>query len=145
MSPGEAKYRRAVNVTLNRHWLARVVIGAWALHIPFVAFLTPDSLAARGMAAGGFIAYLLMAALAVMALLALADSAVNDLMPERFMTVLMFHRHLGYMGMSIVLVIVGGAISVETGSRAILAPYLLPAMFCVAVTWLDLHAKRRMR
>lgn len=145
MSAAESALKRALRTSMNRHWLARIVIGAWALHLPFVTFLAPDSISARGVAAGGLFAFLLMVTLAVVALLALADSAVNDLMPERFVSVLMYHRHIGFMLMAVLLVMVGGSISVETGNSIILAPYLLPAVFAVAVTVLDLHAKRGAR
>ncbi|MBC7603877.1 MAG: hypothetical protein H7255_14615 [Ramlibacter sp.] len=129
--------------SMNRHWLARLVISAWGGHIPVIALLVPESLMGRALAQVGAMGVVMMLALLVLALCGLMDSAINDILPKRFTTTLMYHRHIGFMAMAIVLVLVGGTIAIKSGAPAVLASFLIPAGFCVWVTAADLYSRHK--
>ena len=135
--------RESIRLTRSRHWLARVVVASWALHLPLVALLAPESLAGRALDRTGAIGFGMMVAIGVLAGLALVDSAINDMMPARFTSCLMYYRHIGYMALAGVLIITGGGIAVTLNSSVILASFLLPALFCVVVTVADLLSRSR--
>jgi hypothetical protein len=135
--------RVGVRASMNKHWLARLVIASWAGHIPLIALLVPESLTARGLERTGPIGVVIMIVLAVCALISLVDSAINDMLPDRFTSALMFHRHVGFMAIALALVLTGGAIAMHSRSAAVLPSFLLPALFAVVVTWLDLHARHQ--
>lgn len=137
----ESVLRTALRTSMNRHWLARLVIGTWSLQIPLVALMAPESLAGRALAAAGEIGLLMMILLALLASLALVDSAANDLLPGSWAQVLMHHRHVGFMALAICLVITGGGIASITKTPVMLVSFLLPAAFCVAATYLDLYSR----
>jgi hypothetical protein len=135
--------RESIRLSRSRHWLARVVVASWALHIPLVAFLAPESLSGRALERTGAIGFGMMLAVGVLAAVALVDSAINDMMPARFTSCLMYYRHIGYMALAGVLVITGGGIAVTTDTSVVLASFLLPALFCVVVTVADLLSRSR--
>jgi hypothetical protein len=143
MALAEANLRRALRTSMNRHWLARVVLGFWVLHIPLVAVWAPGSLSGRALQSAGAWGQVGMLLLALMASMAILDSAVNDsqLLPSQLTRLLMEQRHVGFMLLSIALVITGGGIAVHSHAPVLLASFLLPAVFCVLVTVLDLSGR----
>ena len=127
----------------NRHWFARLAIASWAGHIALFAFLVPASITGAALDRTGSLGYLTMAAIGVFSLAALADGAINDLAPARFTSCLMHYRHIGFMGLAILLVVMGGALALKSRQPMLLPSFLLPALFCVVVTWLDLYDRSR--
>lgn len=126
-----------------RNWLARLVIATWAGHIAVFTFLAPQSLSAHAVHSVGPIGYCLLAALAFLSLMAIADNAVNDFLPERFKLFTKELRHVGFMAMAITLVMLGGLVATKSGVTVILMAYLLPALFAVVVAWTDMFARRK--
>ena len=130
-------------MSANCHWFSRLIIAAWAGHIPVFALLVPDSITGAALERTGPVGYLTMAAIALFSLLALADGAINDLMPARFSSCLREYRHVGFMALAIALVLMGAALAVKAATPMLLPSFLLPALFSVAVTWLDLYDRSR--
>jgi hypothetical protein len=99
----------------------------------------PDSITGTALERTGAAGYLTMAAIASFSMVALADSAINDLLPARFTSPLMNYRHIGFMALATALVIMGGVLAVISRQPLLLPSFLLPALFSVGVTWLDLY------
>lgn len=127
----------------NQHWLARLVIGAWAFHIPLFALLARESMLGRALDAAGAPAFAAMALLLLLSGLAIVDSAVRDGRRSALTHMLRRRRHLGFSVLAGVLTITGAAISFSTRTPALLTTFLLPALFCVGVTAADFHARLR--
>jgi hypothetical protein len=147
MNDSRTALRRALRASTNRHWLARIVIAAWALHIPLVALYARESIAGRALATAGLGGLALLVLLAAIAGLALLDSAVNDshLLPSRLTQFLMAYRHVGFMLLALVLVVAGGGIALHAHSPIVFTSFFLPAAFCVVVTYDDLYARHQGR
>lgn len=128
---------------MTRNWLARLVIASWAGHIAIFTFLAPESMSAQAVHSVGLIGLVLLTTLALVSLLAVADNAVNDFMPEHFRLWTKQYRHIGFMGMAITLVMLGGMVALKSGVTVILLSYLLPAFFSVLVAWTDMFARRK--
>jgi hypothetical protein len=126
-----------------RTWLARMVIATWAGNIAIFTFLAPESLSAQAVHKVGPMGFLLLATLAFVSMMAIADNAVNDFLPERFQLFTKRYRHVGFMSMAIALVMLGGLVAIRTGATVVLMSYLLPAAFAVIVAWTDLFARRK--
>jgi hypothetical protein len=126
---------------MSRHWLARIVICAWSINVTASAFLLPQSLIGQFMGVAGETAFWLVLLLGFLAGLGLMDAAINDLLPAQFTSVLGAYRHLGYMGIAIVLTVLGSGVAAISKVPAVLPWYLMPAMFAVVVTVLDLREK----
>lgn len=125
------------------HWLSRLMAAVWAGHIPVLTWLAPDSLSARATAHAGSIAGFFMLLLAVSAALALVDSAVNDLLPKRFVLRLRDHRHVGFMAMALSLFMLAGIVATRTGPSPLLLAYLLPGFFAAIVVWPDMFSRHQ--
>lgn len=121
-----------------RNWFARLVIATWAGHMVPVAIFAPDSLMARALTSAGAHSFFLIGALGALTAIALADSFINDALPARFQFQAKNYRHVGFMGMAIVLVLLGGVVATRSGNHIVLLSFLLPALFAVVVTWLDI-------
>lgn len=133
--------RAALRKSANRHWLARLIIGAWVFQIPLFGFLSPESLMGRALDRTSHMGLLMMTALLAFSSLALADSLISDILPARFSTCLMHYRHVGFMSMALVLVITGGGFAVTLRAPLVLSSFLVPALFCVVVTVADLWSR----
>ena len=132
-----------MNRQLPPYWLSRLIIACWAGANALTAATRPDSLTARALADSGPPGLIALAVLMCMCAAAIADCAVNDLLPERFTLRTINYRHLGFMGIAIVLVLISGVIAHYDGHSMLLVSYLLPAWFAVIVTFLDLFARLR--
>jgi hypothetical protein len=140
----EERLRIALLLGGNRHWLARVTLGLWSLQIPVIAFLAPETVVGRALEQAGTPGFFFMFALAVLAGIALVDSAVNGLRPSAHTVCMLSQRHVGFMLLAIVLVVAGGGITHVTHSPpVVLLSFFTPAALCVAVTWLDLFGRRK--
>ncbi len=128
---------------LPPYWLSRFIVACWAGSNVLVGMTRPDSLTAVALSESGPIGFWVLALLGVMCALAALDCIVNDLMPDRYTLSTISHRHLGFMGIAIVLVLIAGVITRYDGASLLLLAYLLPAAFAVIVTFLDLFARRR--
>lgn len=128
---------------MGQHWFGRLIIATWAGHIAIIGLLAPETMVGRYLMEGGLMGYLMAAALAVLAGTSLVDSAINDFLPARFTSALRNWRHMGFMAMAIVLTMLGAAIAVKTRVTLILPSFLLPALFAVVVTWLDMFSRHR--
>ena len=135
--------RGALRTSMNRHWLARVVLGFWALQIPLVATWAPHSASGRALAAAGAWGGVGMLVLTLLASLAILDSAINDsqLLPSPLTQFLMSQRHIGFMLLAIALVLTGGGIAVHAKAPILFVSFVIPAVFCVVVTCLDLSGR----
>lgn len=139
MSP-HATLRRALRMSANRHWFRRLVLAAWIEIIPLFAFLSPESVAAHALDLTGAVGHAMMLTLALLAAGALTDAAIHDLLPGRLQQFLMVNRHACTMAMALVLTMLGAALAHQTRTPLLLAPFVIPALLCVAVTALDLRA-----
>lgn len=127
----------------NQHWLARLVIGAWAFHIPLFALIARESMVGRALDAAGWQGFAAMAALLLLASLAIVDSVAPDGRRSALTHYLRRRRHLGFSALAGVLAITGAGVSFATGTPVLLTSFLLPALFCVVVTAADFHARIR--
>lgn len=127
-----------------RYWLSRSVIASWALHIPLVAWLEPESIAARVLASHP-VGMLCLCILAGCALVALADVLCNDLPVLNWFLGGMNHRHIAFMGMASMLVLLSGVLLKQIGWTALLLAYWLPVFFSVLIVPLDMESRFRGR
>jgi hypothetical protein len=140
----EERLRIALLLGGNRHWLTRITLGLWALHIPIIGFLAPETVVGRALEQAGVPGFVFMFALAVLAGIALVDGALNGLCPSVYTICMMAQRHVGFMLLGTALVIAGGGITHATRAPpVVLLSFLIPAALCVAVTWLDLFGRRK--
>jgi hypothetical protein len=137
--------KRSLRNSKNRHWLSRLIIATWSLSLPLNTYFGPPGPLLFGVEWSGPMGDVMMALVAGLATLALADSALNDWYPGDLGNTLMNYRHLGFMGLAVVLVVAGGGIAVSSQTPVVLASFLLPALFCVVVTFLDLHVRHQRR
>jgi hypothetical protein len=119
------------------------MVASWCGHLPIVTWLSPDSLSGRAIAHSGPIGGTFMLVLFVASVVAVLDVIVNDIMPPRYRLAVMDRRHIGYMGMSLSLLMIAGVVGARVGPTPLLLSYVLPAMFAAGVTWLDLFARHQ--
>lgn len=129
--------------SLPPYWLSRFIIACWAGSNVLLSLTRPDSLTALALADSGPMGAVALGLLGSMCGIAIIDCLVNDLMPDRYTLATISHRHLGFMAIAIVLVLIAGVIAKHDGASLLLLAYLLPAAFAVIVTFLDLFARRR--
>lgn len=133
-------------MTAPRFWLSRLMVSAWAAHLPIVTWMAPDSLSARALDNSGPAGRWAQLALVLLALSAVIDGLVNDALPERFQLLTKRYRHVGFMAMSIVLVMLAFAIVAGgAAQRPVITSYLLCALFAAWVACLDLRARHTTR
>jgi hypothetical protein len=127
--------------TKPRFWLSRLMAACWAGHLPIITFWAPDSLSARALERTGSTGTIVLALLLAIAIGGVFDVIVSDIFPGRFDLAIRRHRHVGFMAMAILLVMLAFAI-VSTGQYlpAVLS-YLLAAGFAAWVAALDLRAR----
>lgn len=127
-----------------RFWLARLFVAMQNLAIVTVAWFENDSLTARAIDSAGQPAWLLIVALFICCAVALADVIVNDLMPDQFLFLRgLEHRYLGYLGMALLLGIVGFIAVFKSGFTTLLLFLWLNAAFAATVGWLDIFTRYR--
>lgn len=128
---------------LPAYWLSRFIVACWAGSNALVGMSRPDSLTAQALQDSGPMGAVALALLGIMCSIAIIDCFVNDLLPDRFTLCTISHRHLGFMAIAIVLVLIAGVIAKHDGVSMLLLAYLMPAALAVLVTFLDLFARRR--
>lgn len=128
-----------------RYWLSRLMAASWAAHLPFVTWMAPDSLSGRALAASGAMSHVAMVLVVILSAVAVLDMAVNDAMPDRFQLLTIRYRHVGFLAISILLVMLAFVI-VHAGTQLpVITSYLLAAGFSAWVAWLDLAARHQRR
>ena len=127
------------------YWLSRLIISCWVGSNVVVGIFRPDSLTAEALVASGPLGMPALYLLGLMVAIAIADGFVNDMLPERFTLLTIRYRHLVFMGMAVVMVMIAGVIGRTEGASMFLIAYLLPAAFATAVTFLDLFWRHRRR
>jgi len=131
--------------TLPRYWISRLYLALSTLATIGVIWLESDSLMHRLITQSGPAGWYLVGILAFVAIVALADSIVNDLLPDRYrLKAAKRYRHLVYVAiamglasMSYVFLAVGG------GWRPVVLPFWVDTMFAAMVAFLDLFQRHR--
>jgi hypothetical protein len=126
-----------------RFWLSRAVVALEVLILLVaVSWFEEASLTAQAIAATGRHGWLLVLGTAFCCLVALADVAVNDLMPPRFtLPSAMAWRHLGFMGMALQLSALGLLVVFAKGFTVLILAYWLNAVLAGALTFFDAFAR----
>ena len=129
----------------QKFWLSRLIISLEVLVLVVViSWWEPQSLTGRAIAASGHHAWLLLAALGGCCLVAIADVVVNDMMPARFsLKTALRWRHLGFMGMALLLGVISVVVVVAQGFTTVMFAYWLNAVLAVGVTFLDAFHRLR--
>lgn len=128
-----------------RYWMTRLYIASSILVSCIITWSEPLSLSHRAVSRGAPWGWAWMAFLATLALLALADVIVNDLMPPRFdmPTVL---RLRGLLLMALALGLVSQSIVISkyvNGFSSAMGYYWLNAAFAVTTAFLDTFYRHR--
>jgi hypothetical protein len=130
---------------MQRYWLSRLIIALEVLVlIVVVSWFEESSLTARAIQATGHFGWALIAALFVCCSVAVADVVVNDLMPERFhLPTALNLRNIGFMGMALLLAMIGVLVGFSHGYTPLLYAYWLNALFATAVSFFDIFSRFR--
>lgn len=127
--------------TPPRYWFGRLTLTLWVLTVPVITLLEPDTLTARALTNPPGIACLLT--LICFGSVSLADLVLNDTPGGQWFPMGLNLRHMVYMGMAIILVLLAGVITQKIGFSAIVLTFTLPAMLLVVLTFLDIKARHR--
>ena len=127
----------------TRYWLSRLIVSLEVLFIVVgVSWFEPLSLTARALNATGPLGWVLLGVLGVCCLMTIADVIVNDLMPLRFvLRCVMRWRHLGFMGIALMLGMISVLIVVAQGFTVLLFAYWINAIFAAGLTFLDIFTR----
>lgn len=127
--------------TPPRYWFGRLTLTLWVLTVPIITLLEPDTLTARTLTnPPGLVC---MLALIAAASVSLADLVLNDTPGGQWFPMGLNLRHINYMGMATILVLLAGVITQQIGYSAIVLTFMLPAMLLVVLTFLDIKARHR--
>jgi hypothetical protein len=130
------------DVAANRHWLARVAIALWVLHIPVIGILAPQTMVGRALVESGEPGMFVALVLCAVSIASLVDSAINTCHPNRYTLWLMRERHVFFLVMATAQVIAGaGFMERSSGVGVVWITFITPAVLCVVVTFLDLHLR----
>ena len=127
------------------YWLSRLIISCWAGSNVVVGIFRPDSLTAEALVASGRWACRRCTCLASWSPSPSPMVSSTTCCPSDSPLLTIRYRHLGFMGMAIVMVMIAGVIGRTEGASMFLIAYLLPAAFATAVTFLDLFWRHRRR
>lgn len=127
---------------LPAYWLARLYVAMSVLYITLLSVYDTGTMAYRLVGnSGGTVPMLVLAGVALMAL---ADVVINDLLPRRFRFAFACHyRHLIYMAMALGLVSTGFIVAKEHGLATLHARLSIDAAVATAVAFFDLFARHR--
>ena len=127
-----------------RYWHTRLLLALSVLVSLYITWRGPDALMHRIIARSGPEGWACVTALAGVALAALADILVNDILPDR-LTLLAFmrQRHLVYMALALGLMSVSYVVADEEGWTELLLHYWLLAIFSAHIALTDLFHRHR--
>jgi hypothetical protein len=128
-----------------RYWLSRLVIALEVfIAVVIVSWFEDASLTSKAIEETGRFGWTLIAALFVCCAIALADVLVNDVMPKRYVLPTAIHfRNLGFMGMAILLGMLGVLVVYSHGYTPLVFVYWLNASLAAGVSFFDLFARYR--
>ncbi|WP_395055179.1 hypothetical protein [Polaromonas sp.] len=125
-----------------RYWMTRLYLATNVLALALAAVFDSSTLAHRVLIESGAAGMWAMQALAVVAVVGLADCLVNDLLPDRFILRWSFrHRHLVYMALALGLVSISYITAKNYGPSTVHVFYMLHAAFATFVAFFDLFAR----
>ncbi|WP_295855907.1 hypothetical protein [uncultured Xylophilus sp.] len=127
-----------------RYWHTRLLLALSVLVSIYICWREPDSLGHRIIVRSGSEGWICVAALAAVALAALADIFVNDILPARVtLCAVMSRRHLVYMAMAVGLMSLCYVVADEEGWTELLLHYGLLAAFSAHIAFTDLFHRHR--
>lgn len=125
---------------MKRQIPLRVLLCAQTLMVAGIAIYEPRSLNYAMVQSGGVEAYASLAILSVLALLALADVVINDILPHDWESKWCFqHRHLLWAGMGCTFAAYAFVLSRQHVGAWLAATFAVYAVGCMAVAFFDLH------
>jgi hypothetical protein len=132
--------------TLPRYWITRLYVALSALTSILVSWLEPQALTHKLIDASGRQGWAVVAILAAICLVAIADVIVNDLLPDQFkMVATKRHRHLIYIALAMGIFCTSYVFVAGDGSRfrPLVLPFWLDGFIAAAVAFLDLFQRHR--
>ncbi|APW38455.1 hypothetical protein RD110_15640 [Rhodoferax koreense] len=132
--------------TLPRYWMTRLYVALSTLTGVYTMWTEPSALTHRLIEKSGQQGWMLAAGLAAVAMVAIADVIVNDLMPERFRLVTAKNkRHLVYCFLALgILCMTYVFVSGDGGwYRPLVLPFWIDALFAVGVAFFDSFQRHR--
>lgn len=130
---------------LPRYWFTRLYIALSVLVSVTITIIEPTTLAHRLiLGKAGYVGWLSLLTLGVIAVLAVLDGIVNDALPARFvLPTAKRYRHLVYVALSLGLVGITYVIASRAGYSPLMWSYWLDATAAIVVAYLDLFSRHR--
>lgn len=123
-------------------WLARLAISTWAMMLGMMLVFEQQSLGARMIKASGTMGSVVPLLLLGLGVIAVVDCIVNDLLPGVWLKT-MYYRYIGFPAISVTLVMIAGALTVNKASSVMLMlNFIVPAAFAFALTFLEIFSRR---
>ncbi len=128
---------------LPRYWLTRLYC-ALSAATNVITSIEPRSLTAQVVSATGGAGDYWLAALGAVALVAVLDVIVNDLMPEGYsLGRTRRYRHLTYMALAVLLCGLASATYTTVGWTTLLITWWVDAAMATTIAFVDLFARHR--
>lgn len=127
-------------MSLQRKWMARLLVAVNALVACALLLLAPDSSLAKAIRATGVFGDIALVALIFVGALALVDTVINDLLPARYvLECALRYRHTVYLLISLWCLSMIFVIVKTQGTTETLAYYGLVAMAAFTVAVMDIR------
>lgn len=126
-----------------RYWMSRLLLASWLLSLGLTTAYDATVTSTQALHEAGFFGFLAPQMLVFLAVCAMLDAIVNDMMPRRFVLSIVRWRHVLYPITGMLLTIITAMVASKAGVRPLLANYLLPCLWCFVLTFMQIFAKPR--